>query len=185
MPLDCILCQMHPTHISTSYFSGIHLNFILPSSLWSRHSSVGITTCYGLDSRSSIPGWGKKFFPIPQRPDRLRDSPSLTSIKYQRHFPRGQCGRRVKLTIPLLHSPIRLHGMVLNWLSTGTTAAFYQHFIFASVFCSFMLCAKPISFFWMLSPGKSSSCNRCPCVISPAVYSYKPSKKKLVLISVL
>jgi hypothetical protein len=31
-------------------------------------SSVGITTGYGLDSRDSIPGRGKKFFSSPQRP---------------------------------------------------------------------------------------------------------------------
>jgi hypothetical protein len=34
-------------------------------------SSVGISTGYGLDCGSSIPGRGKSFFAAPQCPDRL------------------------------------------------------------------------------------------------------------------
>jgi hypothetical protein len=46
-----------------------HYSFIVY--LRSRGSSVGIATGYGLDGRSSIPARGKRFFPSPQRPQRL------------------------------------------------------------------------------------------------------------------
>jgi hypothetical protein len=47
---------------------------------WSRGSSAGIETNYGLDSRVSIPGRGKIFFSTPQHPDRPRGPPNLMSV---------------------------------------------------------------------------------------------------------
>jgi hypothetical protein len=67
----------------------------------SRDSSVGIETDYGLDFWGSIPGRGKIFFFTPQRPDRLWGPPSLLSNGYRGIFPRGLCGRSVKLTTHL------------------------------------------------------------------------------------
>jgi hypothetical protein len=54
---------------------------------------------------SSIPGRGKRFFSIPQRPDRLWDPPSLLPNGY-RGKAAGPCNW------PL--TSIRLHGLVLN-----------------------------------------------------------------------
>jgi hypothetical protein len=77
---------------------------------------------YGLDGRGSIPGRGKEFFSSPQRSDWLWDPSSLLSNGYW-----GQRVKRqaVKLTthfnvVPksrielYLHSPICIHGIVLN-----------------------------------------------------------------------
>jgi hypothetical protein len=98
-----------------------------------RDSSVGIATRYGLDGRDSVPGRGRRSFSTPQRPDPLWGPPSLLSNGHRRLFPRRKSGRGVKLTTRLhlvsrsrmtelyLHSPTRLHGMVLNLLSTETT----------------------------------------------------------------
>jgi hypothetical protein len=49
---------------------------------WSRNTSLGIATGYGLDSQWSIPGRGKRLFSSPQRPDRLWDTSSLMSSEY-------------------------------------------------------------------------------------------------------
>jgi hypothetical protein len=84
-------------------------------------NSVGIATGYGLDTRGSIPGKGKRFFSTPQRPDMLWGSPSLLLNGYRR-----LSGRGLKLTTDVhlvlksrivdlyLHSPIRIYGTVLN-----------------------------------------------------------------------
>jgi hypothetical protein len=51
--------------------------------------SVGTATGYGLESRSSIPGWGKEHISTPKRPDRLCWSPpSPLSSGYGGFFPR-------------------------------------------------------------------------------------------------
>jgi hypothetical protein len=75
---------------------------------------------YGLDSQSSISGRGKRFFCSPQNPYSL-------SGAHQASYPKGTgaLSPGVKLLVTLttlvlrsrmvdLHSPICLHGMVLN-----------------------------------------------------------------------
>jgi hypothetical protein len=91
----------------------------------SQSEGVGIATGYGLDDLGSIPGIAQFFCP-PQRPDRFWDPPSFFSNGYREQFPREYSGRSVKLSTYLqlvprsrivelyLHSPICLHGMVLN-----------------------------------------------------------------------
>jgi hypothetical protein len=81
---------------------------------------------------SSIPGEAR-FFSSPQLPARLWGPPSLLPNGYQGRFPRRQSGNGVNLTThlhlvprsrmvePNLYSPICLHGIVLNFLSMGTT----------------------------------------------------------------
>jgi hypothetical protein len=64
-----------------------------------RGGSAGIATSYGLDDWVSIPGRGKRFFSIPQRPDRLWGPPSLLSSAHQGLFRRRGSVRGVKLTI--------------------------------------------------------------------------------------
>jgi hypothetical protein len=86
------------------------------------YSSVGV---YGLDGRDSNPD-KDKIFSSPRRSDRLWSPPSLLSIGYRRLFPCGYSGRSAKLTTHhhlmqrsrmvelYLHSPICLHGILLN-----------------------------------------------------------------------
>jgi hypothetical protein len=45
----------------------------------SRDSALNIPTGYGLDSRGSVLGRGKRFFSSPQRPDRHLGPPILLS----------------------------------------------------------------------------------------------------------
>jgi hypothetical protein len=52
----------------------------------SRNGSVGIAMGYGLDRRSSIPGRGKIFFSIPQRPEWLWGPPGLLSNGHRGSF---------------------------------------------------------------------------------------------------
>jgi hypothetical protein len=95
-------------------------------------SSVGIATSYGLHGR----GVGirapvaSSIFSSPRHPDRLWGPPSLLPMGTGGYFPGGkEAGawnpvqlvprwRKCGSTHPL---PIRLHGVVLNYLSTGTT----------------------------------------------------------------
>jgi hypothetical protein len=86
-----------------------------------------------LDSRSSIPGIGKRFLASPQRPDRLWASPSLLSnwnrgdlspgVKQQRNKADHSTlsSIEVKNGVAIAPLPVRLHGLGLNELSTGTT----------------------------------------------------------------
>jgi hypothetical protein len=94
----------------------------------SRDSTVGIATGYGLDDR----GIGvrvlvkSRISSPPRRPDRFWGPPSLLPITYRGLFPGGLSVLGVKLTSHLhlyrgkesvdlyIHSPIRLHGLVLN-----------------------------------------------------------------------
>jgi hypothetical protein len=93
----------------------------------SRDSAVSTATGYGLDGRGvsvRVPVGTRFFFP-PPRSDRLWGPSSRLSNGYRglswpvtSNYCRGQY---VDLYI---HSPIRLHGVVLNHLSTGTTSSF-------------------------------------------------------------
>jgi hypothetical protein len=94
-------------------------------------SSVGIAMGYGLGGRGSIPGKGKRFvfhFPTTSRltlgptqpPTQWAPGPLSPRVK--------RLGREADHSPPrsrmvelYLHSPIYLHGIVLNKLSTGTT----------------------------------------------------------------
>jgi hypothetical protein len=93
-----------------------------------RDSAGGIATGYGLTDL----GVGVRvpvlsiIFTSPCCPDRLWGQTSLLSNGYRGLFPRGYSGRSVKLTTHLqlvprsrkvglyIHSPIRLHSVVLN-----------------------------------------------------------------------
>jgi hypothetical protein len=56
--------------------------------------AISIATGYGLDGRGSIPDRGKRFFPIPQRPDRLWGPPNLLNSGYWGvTFPGGKAAR--------------------------------------------------------------------------------------------
>jgi hypothetical protein len=94
----------------------------------SRDSVVGIATGYGLDDRGvgvRVPV-RSRIFSSPRHPERFWGPPNLISNGYRGLFPRRENGRGVRLTIHLqlvprsrkcelyIHSPIRLHGVVLN-----------------------------------------------------------------------
>jgi hypothetical protein len=101
----------------------------------SRDSSVSIAIGYGLNGQGSIPGKGKILFSSPQHPDWL--GPTQPPIQWvPGALPLGvkRPGREVTTHLHLvlrsrmvelyLHSPIRIHGVVLNSLSTETTLPF-------------------------------------------------------------
>jgi hypothetical protein len=68
---------------------------------WSRDSSVGIATRYGLEGPGIESRWGEIFRTCP---DRLRSPPSLLYNGY-RGFPGGESGRVVMLTTHSLLVP--------------------------------------------------------------------------------
>jgi hypothetical protein len=104
----------------------------------SRDSSVGIATGYGLDDRGvgvRVPV-GSRIFCSPLRPDRLWGPHNNLSNGYWGSFLGGkadgawsgpltssQCRHQENVDL-YIHSPILLHGIVLNSLSTGTTLSF-------------------------------------------------------------
>jgi hypothetical protein len=75
-------------HVGSSLISEENKYLPLCLSTRSRDSLVGIVTGYGLDSRCSIPGRGKRIFSTPQRTDRLWGPLSLLSNRYRGLFPR-------------------------------------------------------------------------------------------------
>jgi hypothetical protein len=104
------------------------------------HSVVGIATGYGLDDQEvgdQVPVRARIFCTL-CCPDRLWDLPSLLSNGYPGLLSRGLSGRAVKLTSHLqlvprsrkhrlyvyTHSSMRIHGVLLNNLRTGTKYLF-------------------------------------------------------------
>jgi hypothetical protein len=72
--------------------------------------------CHGLKNQGFIPGKFKRFFSSPQNRDQLWGPPSLLCNEYQgkkltTHF---HLMPRSSMMGLYLHSPICLHGMVLN-----------------------------------------------------------------------
>jgi hypothetical protein len=97
-------------------------------------STIGVVTRYRLHDRGVgvRVTEGARFFSSPRRPDRFWGPPTFLSNGHRRRFQRGWGGRSVWLTTLLqlllemwiyisIPCPTRLHGVVLNWLSTGTT----------------------------------------------------------------
>jgi hypothetical protein len=94
-------------------------------------TSVGTVMDYWLDGRGSIPGRGKRFFSTPQWPHRLWAPLSLLTTGNSWLFYRVWDGRFVALNTHFhllprsrmvqlyFHSPIHLHGVVLNNLARG------------------------------------------------------------------
>jgi hypothetical protein len=114
------------------YFSRKSVFGICSRNMGSRDSIVGMTTGYGLEDR----GIGvqapvrSRIFSSPQRPDRFWGPPSLLSNGYRRLFPGGKAAEawsycRSQENVGLyIHSPTRLHGVGLNYLSTESTSPY-------------------------------------------------------------
>jgi hypothetical protein len=97
-----------------------------------RHdSSVGIASGYGLDSQGLIQGRGKRFFTFSQCPYWLCGPSSLLSlwINWQgcEADPSLSSSVESRMVELYFHSPIHLHGMVLNYLSKGATFTLSYH----------------------------------------------------------
>jgi hypothetical protein len=104
-----------------------------------RDTTVSIASGYGLDDRRvgvRVPV-GLRIFFSPCLPDRLWGPPNLLSNGYRWLFPGGkaigtwswpltsnQCLAKENLAL-YIHLPLRLYGVVLNWLNTGTA---FLHF---------------------------------------------------------
>jgi hypothetical protein len=91
-----------------------------------RDSTVGIATGCGMDDRGVGVRVlvGARIFISPCRPDLIWDPPSLLSNGYRELFLLGQSGRGVKIQLvprSRKRGSIRLHGVVLNYINTGTT----------------------------------------------------------------
>jgi hypothetical protein len=110
----------------------------------SRDSAVGIVTGYGMDDRRVRVRVlvRSRIFSSSRRPDLLRGPHNLISNGYRGALSPGvkrpgseadhspPASAEVKENVDLyIYSPIRLHGVVLNSLSTGTTLPFTLHFI--------------------------------------------------------
>jgi hypothetical protein len=95
---------------------------------WSRDSTVGIATGFGLD------GWGsefwshgrERFFSPPRHPERFLGPPNLLTNGYQGLFPGSKVAGAWSWSLSYkwcrgqecvdlnIHSPIHFHGVVLN-----------------------------------------------------------------------
>jgi hypothetical protein len=136
------------------------------------HRNITLVTGYGLNSRGVGVRFpvGVGFFSSPRRSDRFWGPSSLLSSGYRGLFPRGESGRGVKLTNHLqllprlrirgsIHSlPIRLNGVVLHYLSAGTTLSL------------------PISYF-LRNHFPICMCDRLPHFIYKDIYTGLPSYK--------
>jgi hypothetical protein len=102
----------------------------------SRDSSVGIPKGYGLGGRRSTSGRHKKFFSTSQRPDRIWCPPSLLFLVTKGYLPGAKwpgceaehsppSNVEVKNSGLYFHSPICLHGIMLNQLSRETIITFF------------------------------------------------------------
>jgi hypothetical protein len=100
--------------------------------------------------RSSIPGRGKIFFSILQRLDQLWGPPSLLINGYRGALSPGakrpvtthfHLMLRSRMVALYLHSPIRLHGVLLNWLTAGATLPLSSPLPF-NVLCNLMPCCS-------------------------------------------
>jgi hypothetical protein len=75
-------------------------------------SSAGIAAGYGQRVGVRVPV-GSRIFSSRRRPDRHWGTPSLLSIGYRQHFPRGQSSRGVKLNIHFQEGPrSRIRGSI-------------------------------------------------------------------------
>jgi hypothetical protein len=107
----------------------------------SRGTVVATATAYGLDDRGvgvRVPVKSRTFT-SPYRPDRLWGSTALVFNKYRGLFPGDKTARAWSWPLTsnwyqgqenvglYIHSPIRLHGVVLSELSTGTTLRFFTY----------------------------------------------------------
>jgi hypothetical protein len=110
-----------------------------------RSSVVGIVNAYGLDDRGvgvRIPVWSR-ILTSPHHQNRLWGLPNLLFNEYQRLFPRGESGRRVKLTTHLELVPrSRKHGSIhpLPHTPSWRNAELVRHsdtfsFLYISVYC--------------------------------------------------
>jgi hypothetical protein len=78
-------------HLTKPFCKSLYCNRVYLFPLfqnWSRDSSVGTVTGYGLDDRASIPGRGKIFFSTPQHPNLFRGPSSFLPNVYRGLFPR-------------------------------------------------------------------------------------------------
>jgi hypothetical protein len=136
---DCIFCHcsLHTSVFLTDKFIVRCISLSTTSTERSQDSAVGRTTGYGLDDRGvgvRVPV-GSRIFSSPRRPDQLWGPPSLypigagdLSLGVKRpgrevdHSP--LTNTEVKKMWIYTSTPIRLHGVVLNYLSTGTALLF-------------------------------------------------------------
>jgi hypothetical protein len=103
-------------NVSLSWNNRVKFRAMSPSTgitaiIFTSKSGAGIAG--RLRSRGSIPGSGKRFFSL-QRPDRLR-------MKLTTHL---HLVPRIRMVELYLHSPIYLHGVVLNYLSQEINVPF-------------------------------------------------------------
>jgi hypothetical protein len=82
----CVIYAITKVH-ETGY---LHEYLLFPTQrCGARIAQYHTATDYGLGSRGSIAGRGKRFFSSPLRPDRFWGTPSLLSNGHRGFFPRG------------------------------------------------------------------------------------------------
>jgi hypothetical protein len=128
---------MHDFFSSTpaSEVTAASLLFLSNSSLVYRSLSIQSAQRRAMSWLAGVPFTAEpRFFSSPQRADRLWSPSRLSSNEHRRRFLWRSSGRGVKLTTHLqlisksrmvelyLHSPIRLHGVLLNCLTREITS---------------------------------------------------------------